>query len=346
VAAKHTESMVGGVAIGIATRNAEDVLPSCLRSLLAQTVQPSEYIVCIGPSSDSTEELIREFVDQTTVPIKIIYDKAGIGTGYARKTIIENCSQEYVIWADSDFIFPPNWVEILIEILKRDKFDYLEYPTDENIITQDKATEMNRTAKLPDSIDLSSLKRKPTQPFSILVLRREAAIEVGNYDPYFVRGQGLDLTIRLNVHSYKGIGYRGMNVHHIWEGRTFRKSLSRATYFRFLYKYGLDYALLGGKHTEHSIAFFLRSCVVLSFPLLSLFLIMGLQATIPLLMLLGGYGVLIGGLITGRRFSLISCINQFVKCFGEYCLLYKILTDKNKPKRGYGKKFLKERQTW
>ncbi len=332
-----------GITVGIATRNAEEYLPNCLRSLTAQTVKPDEYVICIGPSNDKTEELVHEFVEQTSVPTKIIYDRDGIGTGYARKAIVENCTQEYIVWADSDFLVPSNWIETLAEIMKRDKFDYLEYSTDDNTITQDEAMEMSRAMRLPYPIDASSLKRKNTKPFSILAVRQEAAIEVGNYDPYFVRGQGMDLVIRLNAREYRGIGYRGMNVYHVWEGKSLRKSLTRSTYFRFLYKYGLGYMFLGGKQTEHTMAFLLRSCVVFSLPLLGLCLITGLQIALPLLMLLGGYGALVGGLIINRRSSLSSCINQFVKCFGEYYLLYKILTDKNKPKRGYGKKFLRRR---
>lgn len=339
---KHNKNLSAGIAVGIATRNAEESLPDCLRTLMSQTVQPNEYVICIGPSNDKTEELIQEFVKQTSVPTKIICDKDGIGTGYARKAIVENCTQEYVAWADSDYILPPNWFEALVEITKRCRFDYLEYPAFD-IITPDGVMNMRREGRSPDSINISSLELKHNRPSNILVVRCRAAIEVGNYDPYFIRGQGFDLTIRLNASGYKGVSYEGMNMRHAWRGESFRKSLTRAVYFRFLYKYGLGYAFLGGRHTEHLMAFLLRSSVACSVPLFGLCFITGVPISVPLLMLLGGFGSLVAVLTMRRGFSLGAYVNQLGKCFGEYYLLYKILTDKNKPKGGYGKKFLRRR---
>lgn len=334
-----------GITVGIATRNAEDELPGCLRSLIAQVIQPDEYVICIGPSNDRTEELIHEFVRQTNVPTTVIYDKDGIGTGYARKAIVENCTHEYVAWADSDYLLPPNWFEALVEITKRGRFDYLEYVSND-FIAPDEVKDMGREGRLPDSIDMSLLELKHDHPSSILVVRCRAAIEVGNYDPCFVRGQGFELCTRLSILGYKGISYGGMNVRHAWTGESLGKSLSRAVYFRLLYKYGLRYVFLGGVHTEHSVAFLLRSCVVFSFPLFGLCFIMGIPISIPLLMLFGGFSALVAGLTIKHGASLGTYVNQLGKCFGEYYLLYEILTNKTKPKRGYGKKFLKEKGKW
>ncbi len=330
-----------GITVGIATRNAEKHLPDCFRSLTAQTVEPDEYVICIGPSDDKTEELVHEFVKKTLVPTKIIYDKDGIGTGYARRAIVENSSQEYVAWADSDFIFPSNWFEALVKIVRRCHFDYLRCVN--TFISPSEAMSMRSEGRLPDSVNIPSLEWEFGHTFSVFMVRCEAAIEVGNYDPYFVRGQGFDLTVRLNALGYKGITCREMNIYHVWTRGSFRKSLTRSVYFRSLYKYGLGYVFLGGKHREQLVAFLLRSCVVFSIPLLGLCLITGKPITIPLLMLLGGFGVLAVGITMQRGVSPGMYANQFGKCFGEYYLLYKILTNRNKPKRGYGKKYLRRR---
>lgn len=335
-----------GICVGIATRDAEKNLPDCLRSLVIQTVSPDEYVICIGPSSDKTEELIQEFVEQITEPTMVIYDRDGIGTGYARKAIVENSTQEYIAWADSDHIHPPNWIDMIIKIAEKDKFDCLGYSIGNDVVTLSEAINMRESDKFPDPIDASLLEQTSIPMHTVKVVRREAAIEVGNYDPYFSRGQGLDLYVRLDNNGGKMVGYEGMNVYHVWNGISLKKDLSNGVFLKFLYKYGLDYIFLSRSRVKDTVAFLLRSCVALSFPLFGTCIVAGLPTIVPILVFLGGASGLVCGLILARSttsVTLTACIRQFGRCFGEWYTLYKILTTRDKPKRGYGKKFLRKR---
>lgn len=332
-----------GITIGLATRNGEINLPDCLRSLTAQTIKPDEYVICIGPSNDKTEDLIQEFVKQTFVPTKIIYDKDGIGTGYARKAIVEHSTQEYVVWADTDYIVPPNWVEALKKIIEQEDFDCFGYSIAGSSIPLDEAISMRRNGELPNPIVLSKLKRMVKPTSCVMGVRRKTAIKIGNYDPYFSRGQGHDILVRFESCDCNIVGYNGIYVSHTWNGLSLKKDFFNGIYLRFLYKYGLKYAFISKRCLAHTVAFILRTFVVFAFPLFSFCLLTGLSLFIPTLMLLTGiFGLILGLIITHapNPVSLIYYLRQLSTCFGEWYTLYDILTTKNRPKRGYGKKFL------
>lgn len=331
-----------GITVGIATRNAEWCLPYCFMSLNEQTVQPDEYVICIGPGDDKTDELVQEFVNQTTVPVKILRDEEGVGTGYARKSIVENATQEYVCWIDSDEIYPSNWIEVILLLIGKYRFDILNRST--NNWEEITLKEFLQTGeKLPNDIDVSSLSLKWGAPHHVCVVKRDIVIRVGNYDPFFPRGQDEDLRIRLNVIGIKGIVCKELHFLHIGLLDRYSKMFVRSAFFRFLYKYGFKYMLLGGVHTEHSLAFLVRSVFMVSLLGLIFGPFIGVPFLCPLIILLISVGGLLSGVVFKHRslgFKLSLYIIQLGKCFGEYYTLYKILKDKNRKGFGYGKRWL------
>lgn len=334
-----------GITIGIATRNAEECLPGCLRSLAAQTIQPAEYVICIGPSSDRTEDLVMEFKKSIGVPTKIIYDIGGIGTGYARNAIVEEATQEYISWVDSDYLMPPNWVEVITDLIEGFDFDTLEM-NENNIIevTKEKLLQM----KGIEPINITT----PTISWGTAghshVFKRNTALRIFGYDPFFARGQDKDMGIR-----YKAVGIKGMickELFFIHSGLLdYSKTLDRTTFFKFLYKYGPEYVLFGGACTEQALGFLVRSGVLFSFLGATVFALIGLPVIYPLSLSVLFFVVLCVGaqLLHGSShgFSKVEpryFVGQLGKCISEWQVLYQILVFKNRSRFGYGRDILRK----
>lgn len=77
---------------------------------------PVEYIFVDNNSKDKTSEII------TRCGIKPIFEQRQ-GYGFARQAALENSKGKYIITGDADTIYPPTWIETMLNpILKGDVF--------------------------------------------------------------------------------------------------------------------------------------------------------------------------------------------------------------------------------
>jgi glycosyltransferase involved in cell wall biosynthesis len=328
----------GGLTVGIPTRNAEWCLPNCLRTLKLQTIQPDEYVICIGKSQDRTEEIVKEFVKNIGVPVKIIYDNEGIGTGYARKNIIEVASQEYLYWVDSDVILPKNIIETVYFLINTYKFDILNVTPDfkSRQITMKRAKEMYEKNEIPQDINISQINIKTTNPKNIHIFKRSIILEAGNYDPFFTRGQDEDLDVRLKFMNIKSIMTDKFFYLHSGVLDQYSKMLISQVYLKFLYKYGFRFAFFGGDHTELSIAFFIRTLILVSMVSTVINFLVGYSVLLPLFIFISLLSLLFIGVTLRYGFRPKLYVMQFFKCFGEYYVLYMFFKYKNLEEFGYG----------
>jgi len=104
------------ITVIICTKNSEENITICLRSVYAQTRKPDEVIVVDGNSVDRTLELVKE------AGVDLIISDQGRGLGYARQLGVEQASGDLVCFIDSDTWSPPDWLErMLSEIAKDDE---------------------------------------------------------------------------------------------------------------------------------------------------------------------------------------------------------------------------------
>ncbi len=337
--------------IGIPVRNSEWCLPYCFSSLGAQIIKPDEYVICIGPSNDKTEELVQRFVNDVNVPTKIIYDKDGIGTGYARKKIIETATQEYICWVDSDDILPTNWVKTILILIRKHRFDGLRV-NNENYTEITLNEFLEKGAELPEDINITSLNTGIAKPRNLLVLKRDLIIQIGNYDPFFSRGQDADLVIRLDSIGIECLTCEDLHFFHLGVLQRYTKIFQQGVFFKFFYKYGFRNIFLGGMYAAIVLAFSVRSCVLITLLNVVISQVIGIPLTYPLAMFGLSLIVLFGGqniryISSGGIYKLFKpslYIIQFGKCFGEYYTLYDILRFKNRKKMGYGKNIIRKRE--
>lgn len=329
---------LGGLTVGIPTRNAEWCLPNCLRTLKAQTVQPDEYVICIGKSEDKTEEIVKEFAKDINVPTQIIYDDEGVGTGYARKSIVDKANKEYIYWVDSDVILPKNTIEVVYFLINKYKFDTFRVSSDykSRQITVNQANEMYIKNEFPKDIDLSHISIDITGPRNVHVFKKEIVLAAGNYDSFFIRGQDEDLDVRLNFMDIKSVVSDDFFYLHSGVLDKYGKMFSSQVLLKFLYKYGFRFAFFGGDHTEQFVAFVIRTMILLSMFAMGVSILLNYSIIFPLLSFISLLFLLFGGVTLRYGIQPKLYVMQFFKCFGEYYTLYKMLKYKKLDKFGYG----------
>ena len=100
------------ISIAMATYNGEKYLREQLDSILAQTIQDFELIVCDDCSTDSTARILREY-ERNDSRIKIFVNEENLGFKKNFEKVIGLCSGDYIALSDQDDIWLPEHLEIL-----------------------------------------------------------------------------------------------------------------------------------------------------------------------------------------------------------------------------------------
>lgn len=337
------------ISVCIPVKNAEWCLPYCLEALRNQTIQPHEYVFCSGINNDSTIDLILQFKKRVLAPVKILYDITDIGTGYARKILTENANGDFISWVDADDIVPLNWIESLMYLHKKYEFDGLEGETEEISIRQ--AERMKRQGKLEFMADITdTLLANPgwlgRYGMGRHLLKRSVIIDAGNFDPFFTRGQTLDLTYRLQIAGFKRFRCKQLKLYHTGfvsgykQKGFYRNAVRRSVFLKFFYKYGLKSLWLEKEHTLH---FVLRIGLVFSAIMTALCFALWTSFIPFLLLTISGFFALFIGVLVKYGFKPSLFLIQLGECIGEITIIYDILRFKNRKPYGYGKKYLVKR---
>ncbi|MFC1997545.1 glycosyltransferase family 2 protein [Chloroflexota bacterium] len=101
------------VSIIIPTYNHQDYVGEAIQSVLAQSYQNYEIIVIDDGSQDNTREVVEKFGDL----ISYIWQE-NKGLSGARNTGIKYSTGKYISLLDSDDMFEPDFLDILIQILE------------------------------------------------------------------------------------------------------------------------------------------------------------------------------------------------------------------------------------
>jgi glycosyltransferase involved in cell wall biosynthesis len=320
------------------TRNSEWCLPYSLKALLDQVVQPDEYVVCIGKSEDNTEKLILEFQKQVKVPVKLCYDREGIGTGYAMNQIVSIASGDVLLWASSDGLKSTRWVERMEKIFNDNP--NISYLCNSGISkSPDQISKLN-----PDDIPFSGKIKYINGADSLaglLAFKKKDVIDIGNFDPLFKRGQDFDVTVRLVLSGKYGANCGPQGYHFgVFGKQNIKKGLITGTFHKFLYKYGWRYCLISPHHFAGIV---LRTGFLLSL----IMLIITLPFSLTLATIFGSttllfiLGLCVGIIISHKTLSLNLLVFQFIESIGEIYQTYLFMKVKNKPPMRYGLKWKK-----
>jgi len=110
--------MIPIVSIGLPVYNGEKYLRQCVDSILSQTFENCELIICDNASSDKTEEICRKYAYQDP---RVRYFRNAENLGAARnfnRTFELSCG-EYFKWIAADEVIEPQFLEKCVDLLDR-----------------------------------------------------------------------------------------------------------------------------------------------------------------------------------------------------------------------------------
>ena len=99
------------ISVALATYNGERFLEEQLQSLAAQTLLPSELVVCDDGSSDRTLQILDGFAGRSPFPVRVHRNPRNLGFADNFLTAAARCSGQAIAFCDQDDIWMPGKLE-------------------------------------------------------------------------------------------------------------------------------------------------------------------------------------------------------------------------------------------
>jgi glycosyltransferase involved in cell wall biosynthesis len=115
------------VSIGLPVYNGERYIAETLDSLLAQTFEDFELIICDNASTDRTDHICRIYAEKDA-RIRYFRNAENVGAAANYRRVFELSSGEYFRWANCDDLFAPEGLARCVEVLDREPSVVLTYP--------------------------------------------------------------------------------------------------------------------------------------------------------------------------------------------------------------------------
>ena len=198
------------ISVVIPNYNNSKYLSQCIDSVLNQTFQPSEIIIVDDCSTDSSVELIKKYAKKFSI-IKGIYLEKNGGVSNARNVGIENATQEYITFLDSDdFYYSKDKLKNEMNLILNCNVEkVMVYSVTNNVNEQGKPFDNDPIFK-PDymigdvRLNLLLLTRNIKFVPRDYCIKKSLLEEVGKYNFYKDYYEDLDLLFRL---AYFGVQF-------------------------------------------------------------------------------------------------------------------------------------------
>lgn len=101
------------ISVAMCTFNGESYLYDQLKSILDQTRQPDELVICDDLSSDLTVEIINDFKCKVYFPVRLFINESNLGSTQNFEKAISLCSGDLIALADQDDIWDTDKLKII-----------------------------------------------------------------------------------------------------------------------------------------------------------------------------------------------------------------------------------------
>lgn len=108
------------MSIAMATFNGGNYLEEQLASLEAQTVPPHEIVVCDDRSTDQTLNIISEFINNTSLPVKVYQNWKNLGYAENFLKAASLCTGDWIAFCDQDDVWKETKLEKVQNAITKD----------------------------------------------------------------------------------------------------------------------------------------------------------------------------------------------------------------------------------
>lgn len=108
------------VSVALCTYNGAQFVEQQLRSIVNQTVSPTEVVIADDGSTDDTLDRVHAICAETDVPVRILTGSAPLGVTLNFQRAIEACSGDLIALSDQDDIWHPDRLALSIPAFASD----------------------------------------------------------------------------------------------------------------------------------------------------------------------------------------------------------------------------------
>ena len=95
------------------TYNGAEFLPAQWESIMAQSRQPDEIVVCDDGSSDETHRLIEKLASETPIPVTLRFNKQNLGSVKNFEQAISLCTGDIIALSDQDDVWRNDKLQLI-----------------------------------------------------------------------------------------------------------------------------------------------------------------------------------------------------------------------------------------
>lgn len=190
------------VSIIMGIYNCEKTLSESIDSILSQTYDNWELILCDDCSTDKTYEVAKSYRDKYPYKIKLIKNDKNLTLGPTLNRCLEMATGEYIARHDGDDLYISNKIEKQVDFLQKNKNIDL-VGTGMRIFDEEGTYGERVMKKLPESVDLM---RGVTFCHATIMMRRNVYEILGGYSEALNRRgvEDYDLWFRFFSNGFKG----------------------------------------------------------------------------------------------------------------------------------------------
>lgn len=216
------------VSVVMGIYNCEKTLKESLDSLLNQTYESFEIILCEDGSKDNTLKIAKDYVKNYPQKIRLIQNTTNKGLAYSLNRCIEISKGDYIARMDADDISYKNRLEKQMGYLKSHP-EYALVGSQVFLFNDDGIWGVRKTKKHPLKKDFlfGSQFIHPT-----IIIKKEILNQIGNYtvSKATLRAEDYDLFMRLYAAGFKGYNMQDILLNYREDSAGFKK---RAYKYRF-----------------------------------------------------------------------------------------------------------------
>jgi GT2 family glycosyltransferase len=232
------------VSVIVVSFNTRDLLRECLQSILAECARlpqglSAEVLVVDNASGDGSPEMVAREFSTSRIPVRLIRSHVNLGFGAANNLVLNKAEGRYPVLLNSDAFFHPGALRLAVEHMDANPDAGIggARQVGRNGSWQPSARSFHSiwhaalvltglSARFPRSRIFGAPDRTwadPLQPArvdwvpgSFLILRREALLKTGLFDPaFFLYYEEVDLCRRMKAAGYRVYYWPDIVVTHI-----------------------------------------------------------------------------------------------------------------------------------
>ena len=209
--------------------NCENYIAESIESILNQTYNNLELIMCEDGSKDNTYKIAKQYKNKYPEKIKLIKNEKNMGLNYTLNQCLKLAIGEYIARQDGDDISVLDRIEKQVNFLEKNK-EYAVVSSQVEFFDKDGVFKKSNPIEYPEKKDFYN---HPPFCHAASMVRKEAFDEVGGYtvEDKLLRVEDYHLWYKIYSKGYKGANieevlYKVRDNRDAFKRRTFKSALN------------------------------------------------------------------------------------------------------------------------